>query len=414
MISESDRSAGGRTGWADIRRKLSPLAQPVTYLGAVMLALVFGILTFLLINDRSAAYDDSVQQGTNLVRLFDKSYAHVFKSVDSTLLFLRKIHARDPSTFKLADWVTDPAIINKLAFNFTLIGADGRIVESTLSSSRLVGADRSGRDGFRIHVESTKDELFIDSPYRMTVANRWAIALTRRLNAPDGSFAGVIAAFLDPAELARYLGAIDTGPNGQFALLGFDGIVRTRVVNGEIDWNFIGRSFPPRTKVVEDARRFNTGTFWNVPGLVDRDRRLVSYRLVEGFPLVALMSVSEAEVYRRATDHARVYWVAALLLTAGILIAISVGATRERRLIEATSQIEQAKDALARTNEDLEARVVERTVELAQEARRREDAQAMLARTNQDLETGVTVRTAELAEDVLRREQALSSLIQAE
>jgi hypothetical protein len=89
MISESDRSAGGRTGWADIRRKLSPLAQPVTYLGAVMLALVFGILTFLLINDRSAAYDDSVQQGTNLVRLFDKSYAHVFKSVDSTLLFLR-------------------------------------------------------------------------------------------------------------------------------------------------------------------------------------------------------------------------------------------------------------------------------------------------------------------------------------
>jgi signal transduction histidine kinase/CheY-like chemotaxis protein len=414
MISESNRSAGRRVSWIDIRRKLRPLAQPVTYLGVVMLALLYSTLAFLIAGDRSVAYDDAVQQGANLVRLFDKSYAHVFKSVDSTLLFLRKIYARDPSNFKLADWVRDPSIMNELSFNFTLIGADGRIVESTFPSARLIGADRSGRDGFRIHLDSTKDELFIDSPYRMTVADRWAIALTRRLNAPDGSFAGVIAAFLDPAELARYLGAINTGPSGQFALLGFDGVVRTRVVNGQIDWNFVGRQFPPRTRVVEYARQFKTGHFWNVPGLVDRDRRLVSYQMIEGFPLVALMSVSEAEVYRRATDQARGYWVAALLLTAGILIAISVGATRERRLIEATLQMEQAKDALARTNEDLETRVVERTVELAQEARRREEVQAMLARTNQELEARVAARTGELAEEMRRREQAQTSLIQAQ
>jgi signal transduction histidine kinase len=414
MISEPNQPAERRGRLADIRRKLRPLAQPVTYLGVVILGLLYSTLTFLIVSDRSVAYDDAVQQGANLVRLFDKSYAHVFKSVDSTLLFLRKVYARNPSTFKLADWVNDPSIMNELSFTYNLVGADGRIIESTFQSPNLVGADRGDKEGFRVHVNSTNDQLFIDSPYRMTVAKRWAIALTRRLNNPDGSFAGVITAFLDPAELARYLGAINTGPSGQFALLGFDGVVRTRVVNGQVDWNFVGRSFPPRARVVEYAQQVGTGHFWNVPGLIDRDRRLVSYRLVEGFPMVAMMSISEAEVYRRATDQARGYWVAALLLTAGILIAISVGATRERRLIEATSQIEQAKDALARTNEDLEARVAERTAELAQEAQRREDAQAMLARTNQELEARVAARTDELAQEMRRREHAQSSLIQAQ
>jgi signal transduction histidine kinase len=76
--------------------------------------------------------------------------------------------------------------------------------------------------------------------------------------------------------------------------------------------------------------------------------------------------------------------------------------------------MQQAKDALARTNEDLEARVAERTTELAREARRREDAQAMLAQTNQELEARVAARTDELAQEMRRREQAQTSLIQAQ
>ncbi len=396
-----------------IRRGLRLLAQPVTYLGIAMLVLIYGAITMRIANERSVAYDEAVRQGANLVRLFDKSYSHVFKSVDSTLLFLRKSYAQNPAAFKLSDWVRDLAITNELSFNFVLLGADGRIIELTFSAD-AAGVDRSQRGGFQAHVNSARDELFIDAPHRMRSADRWALALTRRLTTADGAFAGVIAAFLDPAELGRYLGAIDTGPSGQFALLGFDGVLRTRVVNGQIDWPSVGKQFPPRTRVIEYAKQFTAGHFWNVPGLVDPDRRLVSYRRIDPYPLIAMMSVSEAEVYRRPNIRESYYWSAVLLLTVAILIAISVGAMRERRLIEATAQMGQAKDALARTNEDLELRVVGRTAELGEEMRRREEAQAMLARTNQDLEARVAERTTELAQEMRRREEAQTSLIQAQ
>jgi signal transduction histidine kinase len=398
---------------AAIRRGLRLLAQPVTYLGIAMLALIYGAVAMLIISDRSAAYHDAVRQGANLVHLFDQSYSHIFKSVDSTLLFLRRSYAQNSAAFKLSDWARDLGITNELSFNFIRLDADGRVVESTFSTD-IIGADRSKREGFRVHVESAQDHLFIDTPHRMRTADRWALALTRRLTADDGTFAGIIGAFLDPAELGRYLSAIDTGSSGQFALLGFDGVIRTRVVKGQIDWPSVGKRFPPRTRVVQDAKTFTTGHFWNVPGLVDPDRRLVSYRRVDPYPLVAMMSISETEVYRRASDHARYYISAALVLTVAILIAIGVGAKRERRLIEARAQMGQAKDALARTNEDLELRVAARTAELAEEMRRREEAQTMLARTNQDLEARVADRTAELAQEMRRREEAQTSLIQAQ
>jgi signal transduction histidine kinase len=398
---------------AGMWKRLRPLAQPVTYLGVAMLVSIYSALAYLIVDDRRGAYQEAERQGSDLVRIFEKSYSHVFKSLDFSLLFLRKSYELNASTFRLSDWMHDPTIRNALSFDFIMMGADGRVTDSTFSRS-IIGADRSQFESFRVHVESTTDELYIGKPFRLLTTGRWAIAITRRLTAADGSFSGIIGAFLDPAELAKSLGAIDVGQGGQFALLGLDGVVRTRVLNGEVDWKSIGLQFPPRSMAVEYAQQSKLGHFWNVPGVIDRDRRLVSYRLLDAFPLIALTSISEAQVYRYADDHARIYWVAVLLLTAGIMVAIGMGAMHERRLIAATAQMTQAKEALARTNQDLEARVAERTGELAQEVRWREDAQMRLARTNQDLETRVAARTAELAQEMRRREQAQMTLIQAQ
>jgi hypothetical protein len=60
-----------------------------------------------------------------------------------------------------------------------------------------------------------------------------------------------------------------------------------------------------------------------------RRRRRVSYRVAEAFPLIALVSASEAEVYRQADSKARIYWGIALLVTTAILGAIGWGARRE-------------------------------------------------------------------------------------
>ena len=364
----------------DVRGTLRALAQPVTYLGVAMLVFIYCALTYLIFADRNTAYMAAERRAVNLVRVIDQSYSHIFKSVDASLLFLRKSYEQNPSTFDLSAWVRDPSVRNALTFDFVLVDANGRVAQASFSKA-IIGADRSNEEAFRFHADSTADELFIGKPVILKVNGKLAIVLTRRVTASDGMFAGVIAALLDPSQLAMNIGAIDLGQDGTFALTGFDGVVRTRIVNGKIDRASIGRNISSRAGVLGYAAQAKSGSFWNTPGLFDNVSRFISFRVLESFPLVAAVTISETEVYRLANGNARIYWGIALLLTAAILVAIGFGATRERKLILATLEMEHAQEALARSNQELEKRVTERTAELAQEMHRREQAQMTLAQT---------------------------------
>jgi PAS domain S-box-containing protein len=73
--------------------------------------------------------------------------------------------------------------------------------------------------------------------------------------------------------------------------------------------------------------------------------------VLEAFPLIAVVTLSEAHVFRNANKNARIYWGIVVLLSAGILVAIFFGAARERKLIATTSEMKQAEEALRRSEE---------------------------------------------------------------
>jgi hypothetical protein len=91
-----------------IRGIVRALAQPVTYLGVVLLVAIYCTLAYLFIADRREANDDAKRHGANLVRIIDQSFTHIFKSIDASLQFLRKSYQQNPSTFDLSAWVHDP------------------------------------------------------------------------------------------------------------------------------------------------------------------------------------------------------------------------------------------------------------------------------------------------------------------
>jgi signal transduction histidine kinase len=392
---------------------LRALAQPVTYLGAAMLVFIYCAVAYLLIADRKDDFNDAVRDGGNLARIIDQSYSHIFKSIDATLLLLRESYQQNTSAFNLPVLVRDPSIRNELIFDFTIYDASGRIVDTSYSNS-IVGGDRRNLEGFRVHANSTEDQLFVSNPYMTKVSGRWAILVTRRITKSDGTFAGVIAAFLDPIELGKRIAKLDLGPGGAFALVSFDGFMYTRVADGKIVPESIGQKLLPKTNILKYRGPNKRGYYWNSPGVIDGISRLISYQAIESFPLTVVVGVSEAEVYRHANENRLIYLGIAALLTVAILIAIYLGATRERKLFETTSKLQQAKDSLVQANQELETRVVDRTTELAQEMQRREEVQIRLAQTNQELEMRVADRTNELAQEMRRREEAQISLVQAQ
>lgn len=367
---------------AGIRDLRHALAQPVTYLGVAMLAFVYCAVAYLLIADRNGDFKDAVRDGKNLVRIFDQSFSHIFKNVDAKLLFVRNAYQQNPAAFDLATWVHDPSIRNELTFDFTILDANGRVVDASFSKS-VIGADRSFLEGFSVQANSTEDHLFISKPYRMPMNGRQAIALSRRMTAPDGTFAGVVLAFLDPSELGNNITKVDLGPRGAFALVSFDGFMYTRIADGKIVPGAIGQKLPPKTMVLQHVGPDKTGYYWNIPGIIDAVSRFISYRAIESYPLTVVVGVSEAVVYRHSNENAPIYLGITLLLTAAILFAIYSGAMRERKLTETTSQMQQAKDALAQTNQELETRVDERTADLEKEVHQRKEAQTALVRSQE-------------------------------
>ena len=102
-----DSSLGG----ADrIRSYLRALAQPVTYLGIAVLVFVYCALAYLLIAGRDSSGAASERRVANLALVLDQSFSHIFKSIDASLLFLRKSYLQNPSGFDLDDWVHDPSV----------------------------------------------------------------------------------------------------------------------------------------------------------------------------------------------------------------------------------------------------------------------------------------------------------------
>ena|GEM_PF-2292496 len=99
------------------------------------------------------------------------------------------------------------------------------------------------------------------------------------------------------------------------------------------------------------VERAKSGYYWNAPSIIDNVSRFISYRVLESFPLIAVVGISEIEVYRHVAEEARIYWGIALLLTVAVLIAIGIGARRERKLMETTSEMQQAQEALQQSQE---------------------------------------------------------------
>jgi diguanylate cyclase (GGDEF)-like protein len=311
---------------------LRPYRQPATYLGIGVCLFIGAAVVYLIERDRQAVSDAAVRNGSNLSLAFADYIGRTFQSADNTLQVLRKLHQQDPENFRLAAAAQDPALRNSLFTHSVVTDAAGTVTDASAPEGEK-GAPFSDAEALGTLRAAAKDELFIGKPAILKPHGRWGIMLSRRLTAPDGSFAGVIAAAIDPHLFEIFYGAIDLGENGMASLIGLDGIIRARGGDGgaKSHAGSFGRSVlsAPAFKLYQT---YPTGSYWNAAGIVDPVKRLVTYRLVDGFPLMAAVGMSEASVFRHAQANAKAYLIIAACLTIAIAVTIVIAAARERRL----------------------------------------------------------------------------------
>jgi two-component system, cell cycle sensor histidine kinase PleC len=177
----------------------------------------------------------------------------------------------------------------------------------------------SDRDFFLRHRNDSDSGMYISDVIRSRLGRGWFLAVSRRVNAPDGSFAGIAYATVDLTHFEREYRDVDVGDYGFVTLWAQGGKVLARV--------------PRDPTLVEDpgayaerisrlrAPEVTAETFTRSP--LDGVTRWVIAKEVPGLPLRVSVGVAEQEVLA-AWRAAVPLQIASAALVIGLVVALGI------------------------------------------------------------------------------------------
>jgi hypothetical protein len=133
------------------------------------------------------------------------------------------------------------------------------------------------------------------------------MTVSRRVNHPDGSFAGVALATLYLSHFLTLYDSIDMGHNGVINLIADDASIVVRRPFNEAE---VGSSVAKGPLFTQLLPKGDSGTA-TVRSYVDGIERVVGFRRVEGYPLIIFAALEKEEVLAGWREQA--------LLSAGIV-----------------------------------------------------------------------------------------------
>jgi diguanylate cyclase (GGDEF)-like protein/PAS domain S-box-containing protein len=293
------------------------VGQGSIYLGAIMIALVWLSLYVYRSGERDHAERAAVQNAGNLARVFEEHLSRSLTHVDGALVVLRAMYERYPEGFDFADWAHISDIVGSPALQLVIVGPDG-IVKMRNVGSVVPPVDVSDREHFRTLAASEADELIISKPVVGRATGKISVHLSRRLRNPDGSFAGIITASLDPDYFGRFYSSVDIGGDGYIRVIGFDGIVRAADArtSDAVGMDLRGAS------LLERYAAAPTGWYYHDNARSDGIRRLMAYRTASGYPLIVMVGLATHEIFATHLAKQRAYSSIASLITLLILLVV--------------------------------------------------------------------------------------------
>src|SRR5215471_14642086 len=338
---------------------LHAFRQTTTYLGILVVLAIWGGIYLLASQERARADQDALRQGQNLVRVLDEYISRVVRGSNSALLALRQAYEQNPNAFDLKRWADTTRAHNEINIEYAIVGADGLLKHTSLGPVRA-SVSYAGRGYFKNLAQSMNDELAIGEQRPGPLPNQPVIELARRLAGPDDAFDGVVVTAIDVEQLEKFFSALDLGPAGIVSLAGFDGIIRARGGPDPTVQRLVGASIA-KTQAFRQFGASPRGSYWNdnlQPGRLDGINRLVTYSVVSGEPLLAIVGLAEGDVFAQSNATVLTYIVAGIILTILVLIAVAIGAAQQAHLQRTAEALERTHARLLEVTEEVTAGVI--------------------------------------------------------
>jgi PAS domain S-box-containing protein len=317
---------------------------PICAAGVVLLLLMLWVVGYTVLDARNSVRRQAEQEAGNIALTLDRDIGRVVTVLDLSL----QAAARGLRTPGIADM--DPTLRQALLFDGAtaaegfggvfIADSTGRVVYDSRADSR--GSVRinsiADREFFRQHRDHPAQGLTISVPLRIRTGpsvGEWFLAITRRIDNPDGSFAGTATVALKLGYFQSLFGAFALGSRGIISLIGPQGRLVTRWPYRDAD---VGRDVTDGA-IYDYLARSRAGTFESTSA-IDGITRLYSYRQVSTLPLLLSVGFATHDIYADWTQKAAtvcVAMVALLLLGLGLVWALK-RELRRRLLAEAATR----------------------------------------------------------------------------
>lgn len=166
--------------------------------------------------------------------------------------------------------------------------------EWVASSSQFTpsSTNNSDREYFIFHRDHPERDPHIGPSIRSRTTGDWVMPVSRRINHPDGSFAGVVVATLYLDHFLKLYNSIDIGSNGVINLISADARIVVRRPFNEAEINTSVAKAPLFTQLLP-KEPFGSAI---VKSYVDGVERVVAFRRVDEYPLIIFAALNKEEV----------------------------------------------------------------------------------------------------------------------
>ncbi|TPG73824.1 sensor domain-containing diguanylate cyclase [Pseudomonas arsenicoxydans] len=178
------------------------------------------------------------------------------------------------------------------------------------NGAEVPNANNSDREYFIYHRDHTDRGPHIGRSIKSRSSGEWVMTVSRRINYPDGRFAGVALATIYLSHFLELYDSIDMGQNGVINLIADDASIVVRRPFKEAE---LGSSVAKGPLFTQLLPKGDSGTA-TVRSFVDGVERVVGFRRVSGYPLIIFAALDKEEVLAS--------WRKETALSAGIVLSL--------------------------------------------------------------------------------------------
>jgi len=273
---------------------------------ALLFAIWFGAL-HALEAERIGAAARAQDATRELLDTYEAQMARSLSNIDQTLRVLKYAVELNGATGALPTLAAKGLLPPGVVFQIEIADSQGRVVASNPASGMR---NLTGADYFEFHRRENNDLPFVGRTGLHARGEEPHIHFSRRINDQAGRFAGVAVVALDPAYFTSSYERSRQGDHGLLGLAGLDGEVRALRIGEAVSW---GQHYVPGAA---EAVTLQYGGFNNAP-------RYISSRPLNGFPLVALAGLSQAE-QMAAYEAQRRAWLAGAGVGSALVVAVVI------------------------------------------------------------------------------------------